>query len=298
MTTPETLSTGPGATDDGDRILWLRYSPYFGIHLASLAVIWTGTTVWAVALAVLLYFARMFFVTAFYHRYFSHRAFRASRPVQFIFAWLACTAAQRGPMWWAAHHREHHSGSDGPEDAHSPMHVGFWVSHMGWFMQRKNQGFNEGIVKDWMRFPELRWLERNAWVPFTTMLVGIFGLGALLGHLYPSSGIGPWQFLVWGGCISTVAVFHGTYTINSISHLWGTRRYETKDDSRNNFLLALLTLGEGWHNNHHKFPGAARQGFFWWEVDITYYILKAMSLAGIVRDLRPPPKAAFATPGK
>lgn len=279
-------------SESGDDVLWWRFLPYFGLHLLCLGVIWVGISPVAVVVAVALYLLRIFFVTAFYHRYFSHRAFKTSRPLQFIFACLSCTTAQRGPLWWASHHREHHAESDGPDDVHSPMHLGFWLSHMGWFMQRKNIPLKDELIKDWLRFPELRWIEKFDGLPFLALGAALFGLGELLATIAPTWGTNGWQLLVWGWGISTVAVYHGTYTINSLAHLWGSRRFETKDDSRNNFILALVTLGEGWHNNHHKFPGMARQGLKWWEVDITYYTLKLMSFTRLIWDLRPPPAAA------
>ena len=274
-----------------DRVEWARILPFIGMHLACFAVIWVGWSPVAVGVAIGAYLVRMFAITGFYHRYFSHRSFKTSRTGQFIFGLLGASAVQRGPVWWAAHHRHHHAHSDKPEDTHSPLQHGFIRSHMGWFLTAR--GFRPDLrrVRDLLQFPELRWLDRfDILVPFA-LAIGMFGLGALLAHQAPELGTSAGQMLVWGFFISTVACYHGTYTINSLSHVFGRQRYRTGDASRNNWLLALVTLGEGWHNNHHHFPSSTRQGFYWWEIDITYYILKVMSWLGIIWDLKPVPVA-------
>ena len=275
------------ASED-DRIDWVRVLPFIGMHLACLSVPLVGVSPVAIAVAVALFGLRMFAITAFYHRYFSHRAFRASRPVQFVFAALGAASVQRGPLWWAAHHRIHHRHSDEESDSHSPRH-GFWNSHMGWFLNRRNLRTRTEEVKDLMRFPELVWLDRFDLVVPILLAVVLFTTGAVLEAVAPGLGTSAGQMLVWGFFISTVALYHATFTINSVAHRVGTRRYATKDDSRNNFLLALLTFGEGWHNNHHFYPGSARQGFRWYEVDLSYYLLRLMAALRLVRDLRPVP---------
>ncbi|MBP6515286.1 MAG: acyl-CoA desaturase [Steroidobacteraceae bacterium] len=277
------------AQDDPRTIDWARIVPFVLMHLACLAVFWVGVSPVAVVVAVALYFLRMLAITGFYHRYFSHRAFKTSRAGQFVFGLLGASAVQRGPVWWAAHHRHHHAHSDRPEDTHSPVQHGFIMSHMGWFLTRG--GFNPDLsrVKDLLAYPELRWLDRyDIAVPFALALV-LLGLGMLLETVAPSLGTTGGQMLVWGFFVSTIAVYHGTYTINSLSHVFGSKRYETRDESRNNPWLALLTLGEGWHNNHHYYPQAARQGFYWWEIDITYYFLRGLAALGIIWDLKPVP---------
>ncbi|MDH4172803.1 MAG: acyl-CoA desaturase, partial [Betaproteobacteria bacterium] len=216
---------------------------------------------------------RMFAITAFYHRYFSHRAFRTSRVMQFVFALLGASAVQRGPLWWASHHRHHHAHADRPEDSHSALQHGFAWAHAGWFLSRANFGTRRELVADLARYPELRLLDRF------DVLVPVL----LAGGLYAAGGL---QFLVWGFCISTVALWHATFTINSLAHRYGKRRYATRDDSRNNLWLALLTFGEGWHNNHHHYPGAARQGFYWWEIDLSFYVLRALAALGLIWDLK------------
>ncbi|MFT5391838.1 MAG: stearoyl-CoA desaturase (delta-9 desaturase) [Gammaproteobacteria bacterium] len=271
------------------RLDWFRVVPFVAIHLACFAVVVVGVSPAAVGVAVALYLVRMFFVTAFFHRYFSHRAFRASRPVQFAMGALGCTTGQRGPLWWAGHHRQHHSTSDTILDPHSPAHRGFLFSHTLWFLTRGSFATPSHRVRDWLRFPELRLLERLDWLPFVGLAAGCWVLGAWLESSVPALGTNGPQMLVWGFFISTVALYHATYTINSLAHRFGKRRYQTGDDSRNNFWLALITLGEGWHNNHHYYPSAARQGFFWWEIDLSYLGLRLMARLGLVRDMRPVP---------
>ena len=272
-----------------DRVEWTRILPFIGMHLACLGVIWVGWSPVAVLVAVLAYFVRMFAITGFYHRYFSHRSFKTSRLGQFIFGVIGATAVQRGPVWWAAHHRHHHAYSDRPGDVHSPAQHGFLRSHMGWFLTAR--GFQPDLrrVRDLLKFPELQWLDRFDIVVPVLFAVSMFGLGGLLQSIAPELGTSAGQMLIWGFFISTVACYHGTYTINSLSHVFGKQRYRTGDTSRNNWLLALVTLGEGWHNNHHFYPSATRQGFYWWEIDITYYLLKLLNWMGIIWDLKPIP---------
>ena len=269
------------------RVDWLRVAPFIGVHLMCLGPIWVGWSWTAVGVAIALYGMRAFALTAFYHRYFSHRTFRTSRVVQFLFALLGASAAQRGPLWWAAHHRLHHRNSDGPGDVHSPHQHGFWWSHMGWIVSPANFPTRLDVVPDLARYPELRLLDRFDVAAPLLLAAGLF----LLGDRLEAAGVGTSgpQLLVWGFFISTVALFHATCLINSLAHQVGRRRYATSDESRNNVVLALLTLGEGWHNNHHRYPAAARQGFFWWEIDVTYYLLVVMSWLGLVWRLHPVP---------
>jgi stearoyl-CoA desaturase (delta-9 desaturase) len=277
--------------DRSMRVNWTRVLPFLAMHVACLAVFWVGFSWTAFAVTVTLYVLRMFAITGFYHRYFSHRTFKTSRAGQLIFGILGASAVQRGPIWWAAHHRHHHVHSDRPEDIHSPVQHGFFWSHMGWFMSNRYFRADLSRVKDLLKYPELRFLDRFDIAVPTLLGVGVFLLGVLLRHVAPGLGTNGWQMLVWGFFISTVAVYHGTYTINSLSHVFGRQRYRTGDASRNNALLALITLGEGWHNNHHHYPASVRQGFYWWELDLTYYMLKLMSLLGLIWDLKPVPAA-------
>ncbi len=271
------------------RVEWLRTLPFLLLHLACAAVIWVGWSWTAVAVALALYLVRMFAITAFYHRYFSHRAFETSRAAQFVFALLGNSAVQRGPLWWAAHHREHHQNSDTEADTHSPTQHGFWWSHVGWILSRSNFATRLERVKDLAVYPELRFLDRFDSVAPLALFASLYGVGEVLASFAPGLGTSGWQLVVWGGVISTVVLFHATFTINSLAHVWGERRYATRDTSRNNLWLALITLGEGWHNNHHYYPGAARQGFRRWEIDPSYYALLALERLGVVWDLRPAP---------
>jgi len=276
---------------EDSRIDWLRIVPFVGLHAGCLAVLWFGWSPTAVVVAVGLYAIRMFAITGFYHRYFSHMAFRTSRAMQLVFAILGASAVQRGPLWWASHHRHHHAHSDDEHDAHSPNRHGFLWSHSGWFMARENFATRAERIPDLARYPELRFLDRfDALVPLILALV-LYGTGEWLANQYPALGTDGPQLLVWGFFVSTVALYHVTFTVNSLAHRIGRRRYATRDQSRNNWWLALLTFGEGWHNNHHHFPGAARQGFFWWEIDLTYYGLRLLAALGLIWDLKTIPVA-------
>jgi stearoyl-CoA desaturase (delta-9 desaturase) len=258
------------------RVEWLRVVPFIGMHLMCAGVIWVGVSSTALLVAAALYVLRLVAITGFYHRYFSHRTFRTSRAIQFVFAVLGTMAVQRGPLWWAAHHRHHHAHADEENDSHSPTQHGFWWSHVGWFMNRSNFRTRSELIQDLTRYPELRWLDRFDIVPPIALAVLLYVCGGA-------------QLLIWGFFISTVLLHHVTFTVNSLAHRFGRRRYATSDDSRNNWWIALLTFGEGWHNNHHHFPGSVRQGFYWWEIDLTYYLLRSMAACGLVWDLKPVP---------
>jgi stearoyl-CoA desaturase (delta-9 desaturase) len=289
-----TRNAPPSPESDTRQVNWARMIPFLLVHAACLSVFWVGVSPIAVMLAVALYLIRMFAITGFYHRYFSHRTFKTSRTAQFIFAFWGASAVQRGPIWWAAHHRHHHVHSDTPDDVHSPLQHGFFWSHMGWFMSNKYIDADLSRVGDLMKYPELRLLDRYDVLVPSLLGTAVFSLGMVLKHHAPQLGTNGWQLLVWGFVISTVALYHGTYTINSLSHVFGSQRYDTGDSSRNNGWLAFVTLGEGWHNNHHHYPAAARQGFYWWELDITFYGLKFLSWLGVIWDLKDVPDAVRA----
>jgi stearoyl-CoA desaturase (Delta-9 desaturase) len=280
----------PGSTR-ADRIDWLRATPFVAIHLACFGVFWVGVSTVAVATAALLYALRMFALTGFYHRYFSHRAFQTSRAVQFVFAVIGAACVQRGPLWWAAHHRHHHRHADTELDPHSPTVFGFIWSHMGWFLTPRAFHTDLARVPDLSRYPELRWLDRYDTAIPVALAALLYLLGIVLHRYAPSLGTTGGQMLVWGFFISTVVLFHATVTINSLAHRFGKRRFATRDNSRNNLWLALITFGEGWHNNHHFYPGSARQVFRWWEIDLTWYGLKLLAALGLVWNLKPLPAA-------
>jgi stearoyl-CoA desaturase (Delta-9 desaturase) len=256
--------------------------PFWGVQVLPIAgIVWLGWSWSGLGLAAALYYLRMFGVTAGFHRYLSHRSFRTSRVFQFLLVLLGATSVQNGPLWWAAHHRAHHKHSDTPEDLHSAAQRGFFWAHCGWIFVERTKATDWKRVPDLARYPELCWLERHALVPGVTMAVLLFAIGGL------------WA-LLWGFFVSTVLLWHGTWVINSLAHRIGRRRYPTADESRNSFLLAVITLGEGWHNNHHHYQRSERQGFFWWELDVTHYLLRALSWLGLVWDLHAPPPHVLA----
>lgn len=276
-----------------ERIDWVRAIPFILVNLSCLLVFVVGFSWIALVTALVLYFSRIFFIGAFYHRYFSHKTYQTNRFWQCIFAIMAGTCVQRGPLWWAGHHRQHHLCSDEPADAHSPVQHGFWWSHVGWFMSKKYYHYNPARVRDLGRYPELVFLDRFDSLMPAVLFVALFLFGFCLNHYIPELHTSGWQMVIWGFSISTIALFHTTVSINSLSHVFGKKRFMTKDNSRNNFWLALITLGEGWHNNHHHYPATARQGFMWWEIDVTYYLLKLMEKIGIIWDVRNVPRSVL-----
>jgi stearoyl-CoA desaturase (delta-9 desaturase) len=277
-------------------IPWLRIWPFLLLQASCLLVFVVGWSWIAVAVAVLLYAVRMFGITAFYHRYFSHRSFEVGRGMQFVGALLGAAATQRGPLWWAAHHRHHHRASDTDDDTHSPHAHGFVWAHIGWIASRKNMATDLSQVPDLAKFPELRWLDRHDLVVPFALLASLFALGWGLETWWPESGTSPLQMAVWGFSVSTTVLFHATACINSLCHVFGRKVWPTKDESKNSLLLALITFGEGWHNNHHWCPGTVRQGFRWWQIDLSWYVLVVMSWVGLAK-LRPLP-ARVRTPRK
>ncbi len=283
--------------DDFSFMNIFKQGVFWAVHLACISALWVGVSWVAVAVCFALYVIRMFAITGVYHRYFSHRSYETSRVFQFLLAVLGTTAAQKGPIWWASHHRHHHRYSDTEEDIHSPIVQGLYFSHIGWVLSSQFIEPRLELVKDLVKFPELRLLERFNVVPAIALAVGCFFLGRWLEFAAPGLGTTGWQMLVWGFFISTVLLYHGTFCINSLTHLIGKRRFPSTDHSRNHWFLALITLGEGWHNNHHYYPGSERQGFYWWEIDISHYILKVLSWFGLVWNLRTPPERVYAAAG-
>jgi stearoyl-CoA desaturase (delta-9 desaturase) len=271
----------------------LKQAVFWGVHAACLMVFWVGASWVAVGMCVLLYLVRMFAITGGYHRYFSHRSYKTSRLFQFILAFVGATSAQKGPIWWASHHRHHHRYSDTEEDIHPPKIYGLWWAHVGWILSAQFLQPRLDLVKDFVKFPEIRWVDDNHVIAPILLAVCVFFLGAGLGHYAPGLHTNGTQMLVWGFFVSTTLLYHGTFAINSFTHLIGRRRFKTSDDSRNNFFLAIVTMGEGWHNNHHRYPGAEPQGMYWWEIDLSHYILKALSWLGIVWDLRTHPERIY-----
>lgn len=262
------------------------------IHLMPLGAFFTGATTFDWILCAILYFGRMFWVTGGYHRYFSHKSYNTSRWFQFVIAFMAQTSAQKGALWWASHHRHHHRHSDTPADPHSMKLYGFWYSHVGWIVGPDFKETDYKIIGDYAKYPELVWLNKHHLIPPLILALVVMALGGIFngGTILAMFSTAGFSSLFIGFFLSTVILYHGTFSINSIMHKFGFQRYESNDESRNNLLLALMTLGEGWHNNHHYYEVAARQGFFWWEIDITYYILRGFAAVGLIRDLKGVPK--------
>ena len=270
-------------------------SPGFVLmHLACLLVIFTGVSWVALSTCLALYVVRMFGITAGYHRYFSHRSYKTSRAFQFVLAWIGASAAQQGPLWWAAHHRHHHKYSDTENDVHSPVTQGFFWSHIGWLLSADHRSTNYQMVPDLTVYPELRFINKFYLLPPAVLAILLWVAGTLLETHFAGLGTNGWQMVMWGFVISTVVLYHGTFTVNSLAHVMGRRRFETRDDSRNSLFVAMITLGEGWHNNHHYYPSSERQGFFWWEVDVSHYVLRVLGWLRIVWDVKAPPARVYA----
>jgi len=291
--------SGPGAPPPGGevarrpRILWGGAFFLAAYHLGSLLVFRVGWSWPAVAACLAVYWAQIFGLSAGYHRYFSHRSFKTGRAFQLALALLGGLAAQMGPLWWASHHRRHHRCADRPGDAHSPVLSGFLWSHLGWFLSEEFRATDEAAVRDWNGFPELRWLDRGRVAVPGALLAVLFAAGVLLERARPEWGATGPQMLVWGGLLATTLCYQVTFCVNSVAHLFGRRRFDTPDNSRNLWLVALLTNGEGWHNNHHRFPSSERHGLRWWEWDPTHYLLRLLSALGIVWEIQVPPRRAL-----
>ncbi len=273
-------SPGSDPQEGGDDIIYPSTIPFVLVHLACFAAIWTGVTWQSVVLCVALYWLRIFAIGAGYHRYFSHRSYSTSRAFQLVLALMSQSTAQKSVLWWATQHRHHHLHSDTELDLHSPRQKGFLYSHVGWIFARRQNTCDLIRIADFAKFPELMWLHRFELAPAVVLAVICYLLAG-------------WPGLVVGFFWSTVLVFHATFCINSLAHVRGRKRYVTGDDSRNNWFLAIFTMGEGWHNNHHAYQSSVRQGFRWWEYDCTYYVLKLLSLVRVTWDLKTPPAAVL-----
>ena len=265
--------------------------PLILMHLGCLGVFFVPFSKPMLFLFLSVYCLHVFTLTAGYHRYFSHKSFKTTRTFQFILAFLGCMAAQKDPLWWASHHRLHHQHADSEDDPHSPRHGGFWWAHIGWVLLRKLDDTRYDKIKDLTKFPELMWLNRNPFLPTLLFAFSLYAVGTILEFTRPEVNISGLQLLVYGFFLSTVAVYHVTFCINSVAHRFGRRKFDVDDDSVNNWVLALLTNGEGWHNNHHKYSVCARQGFRWWEIDVSYLLLRILQFLRIVWDIREPPKS-------
>lgn len=256
---------------------------FWGVQASSLLVFtvpftWSLVAVWAAS-----HFLRAIGLTLAFHRYFAHRAFELSRPARFFWALVGTAAMQKGPLWWAGHHISHHKYADRDGDPHSPAVSGFYYAHVGWFLHDAKHATlppTNPVIRDFSRVPEIAWLDRWYVVPPALLAVALYLVGG-------------YAWLVWGFSLATTTLAHATFSINTINHLWGTRRFETPDESRNNALTAFFAVGEGWHNNHHRYQRAARNGFYWWEIDLTWYVVAAMSWLGLAWNLQPVPPRIY-----
>lgn len=263
---------------------------FSAMHLACLAIFFVNYNITALLVFLITFSMRTFALTAGYHRYFSHKAFQTSRVFQFILALVGTWASQKGPLWWSGHHRYHHIHSDKETDMHSPKN-GVFQAHVGWVFEARSDEVDPKFIKDWIKYPEIVWLDKYAHESFALYLVGLFILGSCISYFYPALETSGLAFVFWGGILSTVLLYHTTFSVNSICHIFGSRDYQTTDNSRNNWLVALITFGEGWHNNHHKFAYSIRNNLKFWQIDITYMILCVLKKFRIVWDFKQPKKA-------
>ena len=258
------------------------------MHLACLGVFLVGFSWPALWVAIAMYVIRGMGVTTGYHRLLAHRSYKTNRFIQFVVATAGGLAMQGGPLWWVAHHRAHHRDTDKEGDIHSPVTKGMWQSHMGWMMS--NEAFHEqgSNSRDLFKYPELKFLQRHyVWILVLQML-GLYALGSLLSLWYPDTSINGLQCLVWGFFVSTVFLWHVTFSVNSVCHRWGSQDYDSNDASTNNWIIGILGFGEGWHNNHHFYPSSARHGLKWWQVDVTWILIRGLCLVGLASDPKIP----------
>lgn len=268
--------------DNEHGIITLSAIPFLLLQASVLLVLTTHFSWAGLGLCLVSWVVRQWGITGGYHRYFSHKTYKMGRVMQFIVGFIGAASAQKGPLWWAAHHRQHHAHSDTERDWHTPK-KGWWHSHWNWFLYEETRDCDYNKIVDFSKYPELRFLD-NWWIiPVVSWAVACFAIG----HF---TGTGAYHMLVWGFFVSTFILQNATYTINSLAHIWGKRRYHTGDTSRNNWVLAFFLLGEGWHNNHHKYQQAARNGFYWYEYDFTFYGIKLLSWLGLAWDLKPVPE--------
>jgi stearoyl-CoA desaturase (Delta-9 desaturase) len=236
-----------------------------------------------IALWAASHFLRAIGLTLAFHRYFAHRAFKMNRIARFVWAWIGTSAMPKGPLWWAGHHVNHHRYADRDGDPHSPMVSGVYYAHIGWFLNdARHDKLAPGnpVIRDFSKAPEIVFLERYYFLPPLVLATAMFAIGGL-------------SWLVWGFCLPTMTLAHATFAINTVNHMFGTRRFETVDESRNNPITAFFAVGEGWHNNHHRYQRAARNGFYWWEFDPTWYVIRAMAAVGLAWDVQPVPRRIY-----
>jgi len=240
---------------------------------------WWYLAVWGVS-----HFLRAIGLTLAFHRYYAHRSFQMNRVARFVWTLIGTAAMQKGPLWWAGHHVNHHRFADREGDPHSPAVSGFYYAHIGWFLNDARHDRlepNNPVVRDFSKAPEIAFLDRYFFVPPLLLAVALFAGGGL-------------PLLIWGFCLPTTTLAHATFAINTVNHLFGSRRFDTRDESRNNVFTALFAAGEGWHNNHHRYQRAARNGFYWWELDPTWYVIRAMAAVGLAWNVQGVPDRIYA----
>ena len=275
-------------------VTWVTIIPHTLAHISAIVCLYFSSFSWsAVILCIVSYYVRMFGVSGIYHRYFSHRTYQVSRFTQFLMAAWGCNALQRGPLWWASTHRIHHSYSDQPGDVHSPVLYGFWWSHIGWLLAKENDHSRFENIKDLTKYKELVWLEKFHYLPPLLYGIGLYFFGRAMQLYFPNLGMDGFQAFTWGFLVSTIFLYHGTFTVNSICHIFGSKPFDTGDESRNNFWIALITMGEGWHNNHHYYQTSEKQGMHWWQIDMAHYVIWTFSKLGIVSKIKTFPKRTY-----
>jgi stearoyl-CoA desaturase (Delta-9 desaturase) len=257
---------------------WVSVWFVVAFHVLAVIGVYQVGISWRLCLLALgSYLVRMWAVTVGYHRYFSHRAFKTSRVFQFIIGVMGTLAVERGPLWWGALHRRHHTYADSDDDIHSPTLHGFFWAYIGWMHSKTHTATTDyAAMRDFKRFRELYWLNEYY------IVAPLVACGLLFVFC-------DYATFVWVVLVATVVQWHALFASNTFCHLFGSRRFDTKDTSTNNAVCALLVLGEGWHNNHHFFPGSARQGFYWWEYDVGYYSIKLLQALRLVWDVREVP---------
>jgi stearoyl-CoA desaturase (Delta-9 desaturase) len=300
LSTPDPTAAGPGP----DEIL--VPAPLIG-KLATLAAIilpllglaaaiilaWGWGVTWVdLGLLVGFYLLTAVGITVGFHRLFVHRSFETITPIKVALAALGSMAVQGSLFQWAARHRQHHQHSDTAHDPHSPHRYGrgflrrlrgFWHAHVGWAFGPDPQGLAR-YVRDLRR----SWALRLSSALFPLWVVLGLVVPAALGGLLTGSWAGVLTGFIWGGLVRLFLVHHVTWSVNSAGHLWGTRPYRSDDHSRNNLVLGVLALGEGWHNTHHAFPSSARHGLRWWQVDVSYYLIRLLALTGLAWNVKLP----------
>ncbi len=269
--------TAPALRKAGGRVNWGPMIAILLIHLgALLAFVPAFFTVKALVTAFVLQGLCGMGVTVGFHRLLTHRSFKTPKPVEYLLSWFGSLSWQGGPIRWTATHRLHHQHSDDENDPHSPRHGFFW-SHALWCFtfDPKFDPYDKfsQYARDLARDRGHRFIERTT--PLSQCVLAVL--------LYAWGG---WPCVVWGILVRLVYVYHATWFVNSASHIWGYRSFETTDDSRNLWWVALMSFGEGWHNNHHAYPRSARHGFKRWEIDITWLAIRMLKFVGLAHDLR------------